>query len=176
MTSLGARIVVAGADASRGELSAARSAATALSKAVDERVRAAGVEILADVAIYDGHLDEVAGLTDELRQLGDRHGDAHAVTIAAVDAALALAFDDEGDRALDRLRGLDLERLSPSDRAWVIYAQGEALSAAGDPGATAVEKSAPLETPDTVTDAAPIRGWLIWDSAAGMLTKNTSNR
>ena len=134
---LGARIVVAGADANRGELSAARSAATALSKAVDERVRAAGVEILADVAIYDGHLDEVAGLTDELRQLGDRHGDAHAVTIAAVDAALALAFDDEGDRALDRLRGLDLERLSPSDRAWVIYAQGEALSAAGDPGATA---------------------------------------
>jgi predicted ATPase/DNA-binding winged helix-turn-helix (wHTH) protein len=129
---LGARIVAAGADASRGDLSAARTAATALSQAVDERVRVAGIEILADVAIYDGHLNDVAGLGDELQRLGEVLGDSHAVAISAVDTALALAFNDQSDRALDRLRGLDLERLSPSDRAWVIYARGEALSAAGD--------------------------------------------
>jgi tetratricopeptide (TPR) repeat protein len=101
-------------------------------------VRAAGVEILADVAIYDGHLDEVAGLSDELRRLGDQLDDAHAVAMSAVDASLALAFDNQSDRALELLREIDLERLSPSDHAWILYAQGEALSAAADPGAAAV--------------------------------------
>jgi predicted ATPase/DNA-binding winged helix-turn-helix (wHTH) protein len=132
---LGARIVAAGADANSGGLAAARATATALSKVVDPRVRAAGVEILADVAIYDGHLEEAAGLSDELRQLGDDLGDWHAIAMSAVDASLALAFDYKSDSALEHLRAIDLEQLSPSDRAWIIYAGGEALSAAGDPGA-----------------------------------------
>lgn len=134
---LGARVVVAGADANRGDLYAARTAATTLSNAIHARVRAAGVEILTDVAIYDGRLDEVAGLSDELRRLGDQLDDAHAVAMSAVDASLALAFNNQSDRALDLLREQDLERLSSSDRAWILYAQGEALSAAAAPGAAA---------------------------------------
>ncbi len=133
----GARIVVAGAAANRGHLSDARAAATALTKAAGERVRAAALEILADVAIYDGHLSEVAGITDELRRLGVELDDPHAIAIAAVDAALALAFDSKPVDALARLAGLDLEQLSASDRAWVMYARGEALSTAEDPGAAA---------------------------------------
>lgn len=133
---LGARIVVAGADANRGHLSAAHVAVTSLSTAVDRRVRAAAWEILADVAIYEGHLSEVAGITDELQRLGEELDDPHAVAIAVVDAALALAFDNHAGGALARISGLDLEWLSPSDRAWVMYAQGEALSVAGDSAAT----------------------------------------
>jgi hypothetical protein len=56
--------------------------------------------------------------------------------IAVVNAALALAFDNQAVGALALLATVDGEGLSPSDHAWVMYAQGEALSAAGDPAAT----------------------------------------
>jgi predicted ATPase/DNA-binding winged helix-turn-helix (wHTH) protein len=141
-TLIGARIVVAGADANSGHLAAARVAASAQTTAVDPHVRAAAWEILADVAIYDGRLSEVAVITAELRRLGEELDDPHAVAIAGVDAAVALAFDNEAAGALALLSGLDLEWLSPSDRAWVSYAQGEALSAAGEPGATAAYAAA----------------------------------
>jgi predicted ATPase len=134
-TLLGARIVVAGADANRSQLVAAQAAATALSTAADPRVRVAAWEVLADVAIYDGHLPAVAAITAEMRRLGEELEDSHAVAMAGVDEALALAFDNDADGALVVLHRLDLETLSPSDRAWVIYAQGEALSTAGDPTA-----------------------------------------
>ena len=132
----GARILVAGADANSGQLADARSTATALSIAPDAHVRAAALEILSDVALYDGQLSEVARITDQLRRLGVELGDRHAVVIAVVNAALALAFDNQAVGALALLATVDGEGLSPSDHAWVMYAQGEALSAAGDPAAT----------------------------------------
>ncbi len=135
-TLYGARLVVAAAATNRGELADARAAATAATAAADQSVRATGLEILADVAIYDGHLSEVASVTDELRSLGEELADPHAVAIAAVDAALALAFGDEPSLALARLDEVDLDVVSPSDRAWIMYARGEALSAGAGPGAT----------------------------------------
>ncbi len=141
-TLMGARIVIAGADANRGDLPNARVAATALTKTADVRVRAAAWEILADVALYDGHPHEVAGIADELHRLGEELDDQHAVAIAAVDAALALAFENDPRGALAQLDRLELERLSPSDRAWVMYTRGEALSAAGDAGAAAAYAAA----------------------------------
>ena len=77
----GARILVAGADANSGQLADARSTATALSIAPDAHVRAAALEILSDVALYDGQLSEVARITDQLRRLGVELGDRHAVVI-----------------------------------------------------------------------------------------------
>jgi tetratricopeptide (TPR) repeat protein len=133
----GARIVVAGAEANRGQLAQAHTAATALTTAADKRVRAAAWEILADVSIYDGHLREVGAITNELRRLGEELDDPHSIAIAAVDEALALSFEGEPDSAVARLDGLNFESFSPSDRAWVMYARGEALSAARDPAAAA---------------------------------------
>ena len=104
--------------------------------APDAHVRAAALEILSDVALYDGQLSEVARITDQLRRLGVELGDRHAVVIAVVNASLALAFDNQAVGALALLATVDGEGLSPSDHAWVMYAQGEALSAAGDPAAT----------------------------------------
>jgi predicted ATPase/DNA-binding winged helix-turn-helix (wHTH) protein len=141
-TLLGARIVVAGADANRSQLLAARIAATALSTERDPRVQAAAWEILADVAIYDGHLSEVAAITAELRRLGEELDDPHSITTAGVDAALALAFANDADGALAILSPIDLEAIAPSDRAWVMYARGEALSTAGDPTATSAYTAA----------------------------------
>jgi hypothetical protein len=94
------------------------------------------LEILSDVAIYAGHLSEVALLTEQLRSLGEELGDAHAVAIAAVDAALGLAYGDEAALALARLDGVELDAMSPSDRGWIMYARGEALSAGAGPDAT----------------------------------------
>lgn len=105
-------------------------------------MRAAAWEILADVAIYNGHLLDVACITEELRSLGEALNDPHAIAIAGVDAALALAFDNQAGDALAALSGLDRERLSPSDQSWVMYARGEALSASGNPAAASAYAAA----------------------------------
>ncbi len=133
----GAYLMLAGANANRGHVAESRAAVTALTMAADKRVRATALEILADVAIYDGHLLEVAAITHELGRLGEELDDPHARAIAAVDAALAYAFDDDAVSALNVLSALDVTSLSPSDRAWVVYARGEALSAASHSDATA---------------------------------------
>ena len=133
----GARLVVAAAATNRGDLAGARAAAIAAAAAEDLTVRLTALEILADVALYGGHLSEAAVVTEQLRSLGEELDDAHAVAIAAVDAALALAYGGDSLLALTRLDRVDLDAISPSDRAWIMYARGEALSAGAGPGATA---------------------------------------
>lgn len=135
-TLYGARLVVAAAATNRGDLGEARAAATAAVAAQDPTVRLTALEILSDVAIYAGRLSDAALVTEQLRTLGEELGDAHAVAIAAVDAALGLAYGGEAAQALARLDGVDLDAMSPSDRGWIMYARGEALSAGAGPGAT----------------------------------------
>ena len=132
----GARLLVAAAATNRGDLEEARVAATAAAVAHDPTVRLTALEILADVAVYAGHLPEAALLTEQLRSLGEEFGDSHAVAIAAVDAALALAYGGDAHLALTRLDGVNLDVMSVSDRAWMMYARGEALSAGAGPDAT----------------------------------------
>ncbi len=131
----GARLVVAAEATNRGDLDDARAAATAAASAQDPTVRLTALEILADVAVYAGHLAEAASVAEQLRSLGEELGDSHAVAIAGVDAALALAYGGEAPLALVRLDSVDLGGLSLSDRAWMMYARGEALSAAAGPDA-----------------------------------------
>lgn len=132
---LGARLIVAGSAANRGELGVARSEVVGASRSDVLRTRAAAVEILSDVGLYAGDLDGVAASTDELRLLGAELADSHCKVIAAVNAALALTFADRPREAIERLVEVELLESSPSDRAWATYAQGEALSALGEPGA-----------------------------------------
>jgi len=145
----GARLVVGGADANSGQLEAARDALAPQARSSDARVRATALEILSDVAIYAGDLDEVEALTEALRQVGTELGDPHAIAISAVNASLASAYAGHADRALDRIGALDLASLSPSDRAWVAYTRGEALSAAGDPEAVRALTEA-IDIADTI--------------------------
>ncbi len=129
----GAHASVAGAAANRGELGEARAAAMVAAQAANPAVRATAFEILADVCLYEGDLVAVAEWAAELHRLGTELGDAHSIAIAAVDVALAMVFAGEPSAAIERLEALDLATLSPTDRAWVAYTRGEALSAT--PGA-----------------------------------------
>ena len=131
----GARLAVAGSAANSGDLAIAYELGTQAAGSRDLRVRATALEILADVAIYDGRLSDVGGLAEELERLGEELGDAHFRTIAAVDASLALSFGGEARLGLERLDGIDPTVLAPSDHAWVVYTRGEALSAMSDPAA-----------------------------------------
>jgi len=139
---LGARLIIAGSAANRGELELARAEVVGASRSDDPRTRAAAVEILTDVGLYAGDLDGVAATTDELRLLGSALGDAHWEVIAAVNAALALTFADRPREAIERLAEVERIESSPSDRAWATYARGEALSALGEPDATGNYSSA----------------------------------
>ncbi len=134
----GAHASAAGAAANRGELGEARAAALAAAKATDPAVRATACEILADVELYQGDLGAVAQWAGELHRLGTELGDTHSIAIAAVDAALAMVFANEPAAAIERLDVLDLVTLSPTDRAWVAYTRGEALSATPGAGQGAV--------------------------------------
>jgi tetratricopeptide (TPR) repeat protein len=139
---LGARLIVAGSAANSGELGLARAEVVGASRSDDLRTRAAAVEILSDVGLYAGDLDGVAAHTDELRLLGAELADAHWEVIATVNAALALTFADRPHEAISRLAELELLELAPSDRAWLIYAGAEALSALGEPDAPDAYESA----------------------------------
>ncbi len=134
---LGARLIVAGVAANRGDLAYAHAVAASAVERCDQQLHLTALEILADIGIYQGDLAAVAEWTDELHRLGSDLGDQHAVAIAAVDAALALVFGGNSDGAFERLEVLNLTSLAPSDLAWVTYTRGEALSSAGDPSAAA---------------------------------------
>jgi len=139
---LGARLIVAGSAANRGDLGVARAEVAGVSRSDNLRMRAAAAEILSDVGLYAGDLDGVAASTDELRLLGAELGDSHWEVIAAVNAALALTFADRPGEAIERLAEVEPIESSPSDCAWATYARGEALSALGEPGATDAYSSA----------------------------------
>jgi tetratricopeptide (TPR) repeat protein len=131
----GARIALAGAQANAGDLHAARASLAPIMHSHDARNRASALEILADVAIYAGELREALSIAEQLHRSGVELDDPHWMAIATVDASLALTYAGEPAAALARLDGVDDERYSPSDRAWLVYSRGEALSALGDNGA-----------------------------------------
>ena len=130
-----ATLMAAAAAAHRGELTFARERAEAVAAASEGRVRATAIELLADVALYEGDLDGAARAALELRRLGDQLGDSHAAAFGIVDAALARVYGGDAPGALDELAQADLGDLAPTDRAWLSYARGDALSALGDAGA-----------------------------------------
>lgn len=138
----GARLATAGAAAHRGHLALARAHCRAVASTATGRVRAIALELLADVAMYEGDLPAVGRAADELGRLGDALGDAHVATTARVDASLARSYAGDPDGALTALTDIDMGPLAPTDAAWVAYARGEALSSGGDPGAASCYREA----------------------------------
>ncbi len=131
----GALVLVAGAAAHRGDLGAARAAASVAADGASGRLRAIAVEVLADLALYEGDLAAVGRAARELAQLGQEQDDSHVLAFAAVDSSLARTYDGEPAAALAELEVLAGVTLSPTDTAWTEYARGEALSALGAPDA-----------------------------------------
>ena len=94
----------------------------------DLRAVAVALEAIADIAMYQGDLARCRDAARQLSDVGRRLDDLHATVLGHVDQALALVYADDHDAALPILDGLDRERLAPSDRAWILYAEGEALA------------------------------------------------
>lgn len=132
----GAHLVVGAAAANRGDLATARSEATLAVATNDGRGRCAALEVLADVALYSGELDLMFEICDELDALGAELGDRHARAIATTNITCAHAYAGRPTVAVDVVRRLDRTGMSPTDRAWLTYAEGEALAAAGDQDAS----------------------------------------
>ena len=78
--------------------------------------------------MYQGDLTRCGDAARRLADVGRRLDDLHATVLGHVDQALALVYADDHDAALPILDGLTRERLAPSDRAWILYAEGEALA------------------------------------------------
>ena len=96
----------------------------------DLRATAVALEAIADIAMYQGDLSRCSDAARQLSDVGRRLDDLHATVLGHVDQALALVYADDHDAALPILDRLSRERLAPSDRAWILYAEGEALAEA----------------------------------------------
>ena len=94
----------------------------------DLRAVAVALEAIADIAMYQGDLARCRDAARRLGDVGRRLDDLHATVLGHVDQALALVYADDHDAALPILDGLDRAGLAPSDRAWILYAEGEALA------------------------------------------------
>jgi len=133
----GAMVASAGAASHRGDLDLAREQASFVAVAATGRVLAIAFELLADIALYQGDLEEVTRAAEELGRLGQELGDSHASALSAIDAALARSYGGDPVGALDALACVDPGELSPTDGAWLAYARGDALTIVRDPAAVA---------------------------------------
>jgi predicted ATPase len=131
----GAVLLVAGAGAHRGDLADARAMASRVASTGAGRIRALALELLADIALYEGDLDGAARASDDLGRLGLELGDSHASAFGVADAALARVYGGDAAGALELIDSTALGPLAPTDGAWVAYARGDALSALGAPEA-----------------------------------------
>ena len=138
----GALLASAGAAAHRGQLALARRHASAVSDTATGLPLAIAFELLADISLYEGDLAAVLRAAEELRRLGGELEDAHVSAFAAIDASLARSYGGDPDGALADLDSVETGRLSPTDGAWLAYAQGEALSRARHPDAAANYRNA----------------------------------
>jgi predicted ATPase len=129
---LGARAIIAGAAAHRGDLAPARAHAEAAAGAADPRVRAVAWEVLGDVAIYAGDRAAVLAAAREMRALATVLGDAHLDAMAVVAVGVAEAYLGDPDRGLVEVEAVDSGSWSSSDRGWLTYARGELCSARRD--------------------------------------------
>ena len=154
----GSRLLVAGAAANAARLDVARAEGElVLASTDDPRLSGVAHEILSDVAIYSGRLDDCAGHVAALMRHGDDLGDAHMVAIATVNDSLMHTCAGHADGGVRCLAGADTAAMSPTSRAWLAYARGEALAALGDSAGSvaafgeAIERAVSVRNPFVVS-------------------------
>lgn len=129
------QVVAAAMAAHRGDLATARAHLAEVPDDVGPRAHAAVTEVAADLCLYEGDFAGALRAADRLHHLGGELADSHVVTFAAVDTALALSYLDRPTEALTRLKAAQWDGLAPSDRAWLHFAEAQALSSLDDPAA-----------------------------------------
>ncbi len=120
LASAAQRAVNAG-DLSRAETLAGRGVSVAGSPG--DAVPA--LEVLSDVQLYAGRLDESATTSQRMLAAAEEAADSHAVVTARVNLALSAAYGGRFDDAEAVLRGSRDTPPAPSDQAWLAYVGGE---------------------------------------------------
>jgi tetratricopeptide (TPR) repeat protein len=123
------RAALAAEAAHRSDYERAIGLATAAAEADDPHTRASAWETLSDVATYNGDLTTSLTVAARLVELGEQQHDRHASVLGTTALALVASYGGDprgGVRLLEPLRDIEM---APSDRAWLVYSEGECLAA-----------------------------------------------
>jgi predicted ATPase/DNA-binding SARP family transcriptional activator len=133
LAALAARALLQGHHAGAG-----RRAELALAGATDPADRLHALEVLADLALFEGRTEDAVALGGRIAVEGQHTSDAHYRVIGLTYAALVAAYRDRpltAGTALAALRrAVHPGYAAPSDRGWLAFCTGEVL-ARTDPAA-----------------------------------------
>ena len=133
LAALAARALLQGHHATAG-----RRADLALAAATDPADRLHALEVLADLALYEGRTEDAVALGGRIAAEGQHASDAHYRVMGLTYAALVAAYRDRpltASTALAALRrAVHPGYAAPSDRGWLAFCTGEVL-ARTDPAA-----------------------------------------
>lgn len=136
LAALAARALLQGHHASAG-----RRADLALAAATDPADRLHALEVLADLALYEGRTDDAVALGGRIAAEGQHGSDPHYRVIGLTYAALVAAYRDRpltaGTALASLRRAVHPGYAAPSDRGWLAFCTGEVL-ARTDPAAALV--------------------------------------
>ena len=96
-----------------------------------ERERGTALEILCDVTMYRGELEQCGRHAVALAEVGAAAGDAHMTDLAAASDSLRRTYQGRPEAGLERLTR-SAPPATPTGTAWFDYARGEAHSALGE--------------------------------------------
>lgn len=150
LAALAARALVQG---HRG--GAGRRAQQALAGATDAADRLHALEVLADLALFEGRTEDAVALGGRIAAEAQHAADPHYRVIGLTYPALVAAYRDRplaADAALAQLRrAVHPVHAAPSDRAWLAFATGEVL-ARTDPAAAVAALADARDLADAVGD------------------------
>lgn len=115
---------------SNGDLASARTLAErGLAAARNARERANALELIGDIHVFEGRLDDAVSAARELVAVAAQSADPHLVVVGTIELSLPLAYAGRHSEAEDLLGSLGLDRsaLSPTDQAWLAYTEGEII-------------------------------------------------
>ena len=111
-----------------GALAGAEAALAAATPPEARADRMMALDVVSDVHLFAGRLDECAAASAELLALAGAAGDAHHMVLAYVNLALTAAYSGRPhDAEAFGSRSAQCDPLSPSDRGWVAFIDGEVV-------------------------------------------------
>jgi len=130
---------------------ARRLAAEGVDLAGDTHAAISPLDVLTDIGLFDGRVDDSSEAAAALRDLARRHGDLLHLALGHSSVALAAAYGGhvapDGEAEFAALHELPLP---PSGRGWLAYTRGE-LSQAHDPNQALAHYA------DALADARAVR-------------------